>query len=40
MIEQLLDLTNYAIDSRVTRRKTGKKTNEFFTAYIFIYSRL
>ena len=30
MIEQLLDLTNYATDTRVARRKTGKKTNEFF----------
>ena len=33
MIEQLLDLTNYATETRVARRKTGKKTNEFFTPY-------
>ena len=35
-IEQLLDLTNYATDTRVARRKTGKKTNEFFTPYSII----
>lgn len=32
-IEQFLDLTNYATDTRVARRKTGKKTQEFFTPY-------
>ena len=36
MIEQLLDLTNYATDTRVARRKTGKKTNEFFTPYSIV----
>ena len=36
MIEQLLDLTNYATKTRVARRKTGKKTNEFFTPYSII----
>ncbi len=35
-IEQLLDLTNYATDIRVARRKTGKKTNEFFTPYSIV----
>ena len=30
-IEQLLDLTNYATETRVARRKTGKKTQELFT---------
>ena len=36
MIEQLLDLTNYTTDTRVARRKTGKKTNEFFTQYSIV----
>ena len=36
MIEQLLDLTNYATDIRVARRKTGKKTQEFFTPYSIV----
>ena len=36
MIEQLLDLTNYATETRVARRKTGKKTNEFFTPYSIV----
>ena len=32
MIEQLLDLTNYATDTRVARRKNSKvNTQEFFT---------
>ena len=30
---------DYATDSRVARRKTGKKTNEFFTPY-FIVKRM
>ena len=36
MIEQLLDLTNYATDTRVARRKTGKKTQEYFTPYSIV----
>ena len=36
MIEHLLDLTNYATDTRVARRKTGKNTNEFFTPYSIV----
>ena len=36
LIEQLLDLTNYATDTRVARRKIGKKTNEFFTPYSIV----
>ena len=36
MIEQLLDLTNYATKTRVARRKKGKKTNEFFTPYSIV----
>ena len=36
MIEQLLDLTNYATETRVARRKTGKKTQEYFTPYSII----
>ena len=36
MIEQLLDLTNYATYTRVACRKTGKKTNEFFTPYSIV----
>ena len=35
-IEHLLDLTNYATETRVARRKTGKKTNEFFTPYSIV----
>ena len=30
MIEQLLDLTNYATDTRVARRTGSKSTQEFF----------
>ena len=33
LIEQLLDLTNYATDSRVARRKGSGGTQEFFTPY-------
>lgn len=34
MIEQLLDLTNYATNTRVARRKNSKvNTQEFFTPY-------
>lgn len=34
MIETLLDLTNYATDTRVARRKNSKvNTQEFFTPY-------
>ena len=41
MIEQLLDLSKYVTDVRAERRKQGKGTSaEFFTPYIFIYSRL
>ena len=36
MIEQLLDLTNYATDTRVTRRKGSGGTQEFFTPYPII----
>lgn len=36
LIEQLLDLTNYATDTRIARRKTGKNTNEFFTPYSIV----
>ena len=36
MIEQLLDLTNYATETRVARRKTGKKTQEYFTPYSIV----
>ena len=35
-IEEFLDLTNYATDTRVARRKIGKKTNEFFTPYSIV----
>ena len=35
-IEHILNLTNYATDTRVARRKTGKKTNEFFTPYSIV----
>ena len=35
-IEQLLDLTNYATEARVARRKTGKKTQEYFTPYSIV----
>ena len=35
-IEQFLDLTNYATETRVARRKTGKNTNEFFTPYSIV----
>ena len=33
MISKLLDLTNYATETRVQRRKSGKNTQEFFTPY-------
>lgn len=36
MIETLLDLTNYATNTRVARRKTGKNTQEFFTPYSIV----
>ena len=37
MIEQLLDLTNYATDTRVARRKNSKvNTQEFFTPYSIV----
>lgn len=32
-IEQFLDLSDYATDTRVARRKTCENTNEFFTSY-------
>ena len=35
-IEHFLDLTNYATETRVARRKTGKNTNEFFTPYSIV----
>lgn len=35
-IEHFLDLSNYATDIRVARRKTGKNTNEFFTPYSIV----
>lgn len=36
MIEQLLDLTNYATPTRAARRRTGKNTQEFFTPYSIV----
>ena len=33
MIQQLLDLTNYATETRKARRKGNKPTAEFFTPY-------
>ena len=36
MIEQLLDLTNYATDTRVARRTGSKSTQEFFTPYSIV----
>lgn len=33
MIQQLLDLTNYATEERKARRKGSKSTQEFFTPY-------
>lgn len=37
MIEHLLDLTNYATDTRVARRKNSKvNTQEFFTPYSIV----
>ena len=37
MIETLLDLTNYATDTRVARRKNSKvNTQEFFTPYSIV----
>ena len=35
-LEQILDLSNYATETRVNRRKTGVSTNEFFTPYSII----
>ena len=36
MIEQLLDLKNYATDTRVARRKGSGGTQEFFTPYSIV----
>lgn len=36
MIEQLLDLTNYATETRVARRKGSGGTQEFFTPYSIV----
>ena len=36
MIEQLLDLTNYATDTRVARRKGSGGSQEFFTPYAIV----
>ena len=36
MIEQLLDLTNYATDTRVARRTGSKSTQEFSTPYTIV----
>ena len=36
MIEQLLDLTNYATDSRVARRKGSGGSQEYFTPYSIV----
>ena len=33
MIQKLLDLTNYATDTRINRRKDNESTQEFFTPY-------
>lgn len=35
-LEQILDLSNYATETRVNRRKTGINTNEFFSPYSII----
>lgn len=35
-IEHFLDLSNYATETRVNRRKTGDNTNEFFTPYSIV----
>lgn len=35
-IKQLLDLTNYATDSRVARRKGKGGSQEFFTPYSIV----
>ena len=35
-LEQILDLSNYATETRVNRRKTGVSTNEFFTPYSIV----
>lgn len=35
-LEQILDLSNYATETRVNRRKTGDNTNEFFTPYSIV----
>ena len=36
MIEQLLDLTNYATDTRVARRKGSGGSQEYFTPYSIV----
>ena len=36
MIEQLLDLTNYATETRVARRKGSGGSQEFFTPYSIV----
>jgi hypothetical protein len=36
MIEQLLDLTDYATEERKARRKGSKSTQEFFTPYSIV----
>ena len=36
MIEEILTLNGYATETRVARRKTGKKTQEFFTPYSIV----
>lgn len=33
MIQKLLDLTNYATNTRINRRKDNESTQEFFTPY-------
>lgn len=33
MIQKFLDLTNYATDTRINRRKDNESTQEFFTPY-------
>ena len=35
-IEQLLDLSNYATDTRVARRKGSGGSQEFFTPYSIV----
>ena len=36
MIETLLDITNYATDNRVARRKGSGCSQEFFTTYSIV----